>query len=310
MAFTPIQQFRAGIEISPEYAYVAKASSRKNQVHIKHLSRVKIPTGILRPSFKNQNVIDENALTECLNNLKKDLKLSKASVALPDSSVKIMIKVYKELPQSDQAVQEMIIWDSSNQLGIPPEDLRCAWEYMGKTPDGSHALVVVSCLDTVIQQYESCLSRSGLKETIILPAGLSQFNFYAHLLPESGRFAYLGLFDAYITIFVFSNGLPVFYKTIRKGLLSGSVSSAIDDIDFLLQYYSSEFPDLELDQIFVASHIKSKLHIQEILQDTISGPFEMMYEKEMVEIKKNNKLSKEHQLLPFYTAALGAAVRR
>ncbi len=297
---------KAGIEISSDMIVAALVRDTGKIIRIDKMSSVKIPTNTLKLSFKSKNIIDTKTFEKCLNDLKQDLKTSRLSVALPDTCTKIVIKKFRDLPEDDHDIDDLVAWDLSNFLKVDASDLRSSWEYMGKSVDGEHILLVVSSFNDVIQQFEDCFQKCGLSCGVVLPAGLSRFNFYASKLPLAGNFAYLGLFDSSVSIFVFSEGVPVFYKSLRKGLLTGGVSSAIDDLDLLLQYYTGEWPELELNKVFVASYLKSGIQIRQILQDSFSGDVHILDETQLVDVKTATG-DGDMSLLPLYTSAVGAA---
>jgi len=162
-------------------------------------------------------------------------------------------------------------------------------------------------MENIIVQYEEVFKNIGISPVILSPAGLNQFNFYSSLLPSKGTIAYLGLFDNFLNLFVFSDSVPLFYKMIRKGYLNDDDTSAVNDVDLLIQYYNSENPDLEIENFFIASNTKSEIQIKYILQDINAAGFTIIDEKELISFDKSFKLKHNYNLLPFYTSVIGTA---
>jgi hypothetical protein len=327
MEFFSMKRLKAGVEISIDKIKSALIFRKGNGFSIHQLSHAVLPAGIVKPSFKTENILDEMAFQAALKKVLKDITLKKINLSLPDASVKVLIRKFKELPKEPEEINEMVLWNISRFLDLPIEALRISWENMGKNSDHDHVLLIALGLEKVIAQYEEMFRQIGVVPVMVAPAGLNQFNFYAPSLPEKGKVAYLGLFDDFLNIFAFSDNIPVFYKTIKKGLIGNDSGSAVNDVDLLIQYYNSENPDLEIEKFFVASHIKSDLLVEHILQDVSQvGPhidsdmlvehllqdgkhidFQLIDERQLIEFDKKFKDDFKDTPLSFYTTVIGTA---
>ena len=307
MNFFPSKRLQAGIEISANQLKSAVVFKKGNIFSVNHLSAIKIPPETVKPSFKTENIIDEAVFNNNLEKICKDLNTKRVSLALPDSSVKVLIRKFKELPKDPREIHDMLSWSISTALHLSADELRISWENKGKIADVGHVFLIALGLETVIAQYEAAMKRVGIVPAALAPAGLNQFNFYAKALSEEGKVAYLGLFDDFVNIFVFCDGAPVFYKTIKKGVLNENGASAINDMDVLIQFYNSENPDLEIEKFYIASHIKSEEMIKQVLPDVNPLGFVLMDENDLIEIDKKLEVLPENGSLSFYTTALGAA---
>lgn len=307
MNFFPIKKHKAGIEITADKIKSALIVKKGKTFCIKNLSDIELPPGTLKPSFKKENILDIAAFKDGLVKIYKDINCKKISLALPDAVIKVFIKKFPQLPLEPREVDNMISWDISSSLNVPPEDLRVSWENMGVNSEGDHVFIVALGIEKILFQYEDVFKQAGITPKIIAPAGLSQFNFYSQIIPEQGHAAYLGLFDDAVNIFVFLDGVPVFYKTVKKGMLGEHGGSAINDIDLLLQYYHSENPDLGIDRFYIASHIKSETQMSQILNDVGDIDFDIIEERNLILFDKKIALRPETKPLPFYTSAIGTA---
>jgi len=307
MNFFPINKLLAGVELAPDNIKSALIMKKGKNYSIKQLSDVKIPSQTLKPSFKKENIINMDFFHDCLKKICKEIKVKNIGVALPDSCVKVLVRTFKELPKEKSKIDEMVLWDISSSLKLPADELRISWHNMGKNSDNAHVFLVVLALNNIIAQYEQVFNKLGVSPVMLAPAGLNQYNFYSRILPSKGNIAYLGMFDDYLNLFVFNDNIPLFYKMIRKGLLNDNESSAINDVDLLLQYYNSENPDLEIENFFIASNTKSEIQIKYILQDINSVEFTIIDEKQLISFDKSFKHNHNYNLLPFYTSVIGAA---
>lgn len=300
-------KIKAGIELSSEYISAALVQKKGGGCIVKDLTDAPLPHGLIKPSFKKENISDLQELKEYLVLVKQTLGFKKAAVSLPDSSVKIMVKKFDQLPDDEKSIKKMVIWEMASSLNFDPEEMRIAWQQAGIDADGRHTFIIALTLEPVIRQYESAFSLAGIQPVVISPSGLNQFNFYASGIPESGNVAYLGMFDELVNIFVFNQRVPVFYKTIKKGMLGEKGNSAINDVDLLIQYYHTENPDLEIDRFYIASSIKSESQIHQILHEEHIPEFEILDETSLVDFDKQVRFESNDRPLSQYTSVIGTA---
>ncbi len=308
MKFFPGNRLKTGIEISQGNIKAALLLKKKERVLIRTLSLVNIPEETLKPSFKLENIIDENAFHSCLKKCRKEIEFKKAGVALPDASIKVLIKEFNDLPKGAREVDELILWTVSSSLQLNVDQIRVSWKNMGRNLENKNVFLIALGLDDVLAQYEEVFKRAGITPGVLAPAGLNQFDFYSQVLPQKGRVAYLGLFDDFLNIFVFDGGIPIFYRLIKKGFLNKKHSSAINDIDLLIQYFYTENPDFEIERFYIASHMKSEVQVQQILQDMGQTEFTLMDEGRFIDFETSSTANAGLMPLPFYSGAFGAAM--
>jgi hypothetical protein len=323
----------AGIEMSEDRIRAVAVVGKADGVSIQHLETVKIPTKTLTPAFKHQNVQDVETLLACLKKACPRTRSGKIHVALPDACVKVLIQRITDLPKDSRDIGRMLVWRIAATYGVPESEIRVSWENWGKDSDNRHVFLVAVGMETVLSQYEAVFKAGGIRPVLLAPAGLARFNFYAPTLPETGIMAYLGLFDEVITLIVFSNGLPLFYRVAHKGMLRKDGSSAINDVDLLIQFYNSEFPEDEIEKFFIASYIKSEGLMEQVFENVRNIDFIILDETQLIHFFQGRQkkidispdftfvdetslvqwdcsldgMSLEDTPLPFYTTALGAA---
>lgn len=305
--FSLFGKVKTGLEISADEIKAISLFKKGGKKILNNIISINIPPGAIKPSFKQENILDEKAVQDCLEKVRADINSNRASVALPDSSVKVLIQKFRDLPVEDHEIDKMVNWNVSSILKIPAEEFRISWEYMGIGADNQQILLVVLGIDRVLDQYEKIFKRAGIRPLRLIPAGLSQFNFYSHLLPESGTIAFLRLFDDVLSLFVFVDHIPVLYKTVKKGLLGDDEASAINDVDFLMQYYKSEHPDFPVDNFYISSPIKSSDKLKRILSDIQDSGVEILEEEKLIDLNKLSEKPVNKESLPFYSAVIGAA---
>ncbi len=300
---------KAGIEISSDTLRSALVYEKRKKFTIKHLSDLTIPTDVIKPSFKKENILDETTFLDLFKKNCDGLKIKKLNIALPDAAVRIIIRKFKELPTKTLEINDMISWSISKSLNVSIDDIRISWNDMGIDKDDNHVFMIVLGLKSIIEQYEKIFKKAGVHTNMLAPAAINQFNFYSSLIPEKQNVAFLALFNEYINIFVFENRTPIFYKTIKKGLLGEITDSAINNVDLLIQYIKIEKPDFALDHLYIASPIKSRYQIEQIFNGLDPVEFTIIDEKGVIPFDKNIKMQTDINPLPYYTSALGTALK-
>lgn len=317
-----------GIEITTKQVRSALVQRKSDVCRLKKITETSIPAGIVNPSFKKRNIKNENEFIKFIKQACKKSVTKNVHVAIPDSSSKILIKQFKELPKDQKEISEMVMWSISNSLDLSLDEVRVSSTHMGTDSAGNHIFLIALSMEEVITQYEDILAKAGISPKIISPAGINQFNFYSGKIPDHHNVAYLALFDDFINIFVFSMGIPLLYKMVKKDLFNTTGDSAINDIDLLIQYFKSEKPDLLIDHFYIASHVKSKILIAQILQnliynnvsetsvgletnesqDKVLAGFTVFTEKEFIEMDKNIETEEYIQQLHYYSTVIGTAI--
>ncbi len=298
-----------GVEISTEKIKAVNIAKTGKRYIVQDAKSVKIPTQAFKCSFKHLNIVDPDLFTDALGQLNIKNRKKRLSLALPDGCCRIIIRRYRELPESEDRINEMITWDMANQMKINDiSELRCAWEYKGQVLDQEHVFIIAVLLEKVIEQYETLFMRQGFKIARIMPAGLARHNFYASDLSETERIAFLGLWDESIFIFIFDKGIPLLYKMLRKGLIGKSNASAMNDLDLLLQYCHTELLDTGLDRIIIASDKVLSDDVTKFLTTSFSAnDCQIADEHILMDFSKLKGFNIETNTFPDFSAALGAA---
>ncbi len=297
-----------GIEIAPDHIRAALVSKSGKSWVLNQCANTRMPEETLKPSFKTENILHPEHFRRALKKVLQVCRTPKGNinVSLPNGVAKIVVRQFEDLPRDNRERTERIRWSVSKSLDFPVDELRVSWDVMGTDGNGMTVLLVALACDSVLSQYESEIKQVGVVPRILSPTGLNQFNYYSSAIPDKGKIAYLGVFEEYITIFIFDDGVPSLYKTIKKGFLSMNGVDTFDDLDIVLQYYMHEYPDLTIEKIFVAPHRQSQ-HLLKDTMDTWGIEFAFLNETDCMEIGKNAGVNTNNGALALFTGAAGAA---
>jgi hypothetical protein len=123
-----------------------------------------LPEGVLKPSFKNDNIVDTGRFTETLQLLVSHLEVKTATVglSLPSEIVKTLIQGYQKLPDSRAEVEKFIGWSMERSFHFPVQSAQIGYQAIGQDADGVNQLLVTVAMRNVVAQYEALLQRLGL----------------------------------------------------------------------------------------------------------------------------------------------------
>ena len=142
-------------------------------------------------------------------------RLTRASVVFPDSWARILPIEFDTLPDSEDAVREMVLWKLKKLLPGISEDLSVVFEEMPKAGDGGELRLLVAAaplemIRSIEQSFEAVGVRIGLlaPASLVLFEGLSPF----FLSASGGDYGLLHRSPGSLVIVIARNGSPIFFR--------------------------------------------------------------------------------------------------
>jgi hypothetical protein len=92
---------------------VSLQGAGRGRFAIKQAATVDIPAGVLRPSFREKNIIDPHEFSACLHEAAESaglLRQKRWSVTLPSSTARTAILTLDSEPASKQETDEILYW--------------------------------------------------------------------------------------------------------------------------------------------------------------------------------------------------------
>lgn len=141
-------------------------------------------------------------------------RLSRASVVFPDSWARILPIEFDTLPQSEEAVRDMVLWKLKKLLPGISEELSVVFEQMPRVGEGEIRLLVAAAPMELLRSIEQSFESVGVRVGALTPASLALFEGLSPVLAPLARGDY-GLLhrSAGSLVFVIArNGSPVFFR--------------------------------------------------------------------------------------------------
>jgi len=142
-------------------------------------------------------------------------RLTRASVVFPDSWARILPIEFDTLPDSEDAVREMVLWKLKKLLPGISEDLSVVFEEMPKAGDGGELRLLVAAaplemIRSIEQSFEAVGVRIGLlaPASLVLFEGLSPF----FLSASGGDYGLLHRSPGSLVFVIARNGSPIFFR--------------------------------------------------------------------------------------------------
>lgn len=306
MFFRKSNSIVSGLEIRSTSVRFITVALKNRLWHVLAKSEIELPEGVVKPSFNKTNIHKPAEFQDALELLRAKIKKSKYPIglSLPGESIKFSVKSFPKLPEGKENIRDMILWSIGKSSIINPDTTRVRWAAFKNSKDDislneSNVIVMAGVASkSVITEYEDSLKNALFIPRAICSSDLNLFNFYSDIIDEGGTVGWIGIFPETLSLFVFKDGSPLFYKNIKKGLITDNDA---DNIDMLIQYCIDENPDLKIDRYYLSSADTS---FNNILSHTIfnSVKYELLSAFDLNSIEPADK----HTCCE-YASAVGAA---
>jgi Tfp pilus assembly PilM family ATPase len=306
MFFSRFQKTLTGIEISDSSIKVAQIVRDKRGWRVTGFAGAPLPEETLKLSFKTENVNDPEAFAETI---KRALAMvggsaSRVGLSLPNEVVKVSLQNYSDLPQGREQTEKMIAWCIRSTLPFPVEQAKVSYTLLDRSSVGDRRVLASLVHRDVVREYEMNMRGLKLEPQVIRPSAINHYNFYHERIPRSGLIAFMGLFERYTTLFVFEEGVLLFYHGLKKGY---SDLHFFQDVEMMIALYQNENPGKGIDKLFYASQVGFHADLDQGLRSLTATAVSSLPEREMITVDSSlNGKRGVVELYPF-AAAIGAA---
>jgi len=298
-----------GLAIGPSGVNTVQVQRKKTRWQLLRWAHHSFLPEPLRYSFRDTNAPDFKRLATAIAKVMAPMVLKKAAIglALPNEVIKVSLKTYQNLPETDDNITTMIAWEMERALQLPRAGVRigCFRTEHAKDLAASQRLLTAIGVDAVLDQYESLCSELNLEIRTIAPAALCQLNFYSQVLPSSGVIAFSGLFENFFTLFIIENGQLTFYQGIKKLL---DLNYYCQDIERALQFYLQENYGKRIQSLYIGSQIGDRTKWQPLFGRLADIKAIIPDEFQLIALNANGQTLENQPDLSTFATAIGAAM--
>lgn len=205
------------------------------------------PTGT--PLFTRESIVDAVDVARKLSGS----RLARASVVFPDSWARILPIDFDTLPESEDAVREMVLWKLKKLLPGISEDLSVVFEQMPKAGEGGELrLLVAAAPMEMVRSIEHSFEAVGIRVGLLAPASLVLFEGLSPLLRSlaGGDYGLLHRSPGSLVFVIARNGGPVFFR--QRPEEEGEEGEDQDqEVRLSLSYYFEKLHGGELSAVYV-----------------------------------------------------------
>ncbi len=142
-------------------------------------------------------------------------RLSRASVVFPDSWARILPIDFDTLPESEEAVHDMVLWKLKKLLPGISEDLSVVFDEMPPAGEGDERrLLVAAAPSEMLRSIEQSFESAGVRVGALAPASLVLFEGFSPVLGPlaGGDYGLLHRSPGSLVFVIARDGTPVFFR--------------------------------------------------------------------------------------------------
>jgi type IV pilus assembly protein PilM len=210
-----------GIALCADGIAAARLGGPARAPRLEALVHLPLPTGLLRPLLREQNVSAAGQFVDVLRDVRGRLAGSggRVRLSLPNGVGRVMLLALEEQLGNRAETIALLRWKLKKRLAFDCNDAQLDYQPVAKRTDGGSVLLVAVTQRQVIEQYEALFAAAGFVPVAIELHVFSHANLFAQELAAQGDSCFLVCTDASLTLMVFAGGSLRF---IRVRELAGS----------------------------------------------------------------------------------------
>ena len=190
-----------------------------------------IPSGVVKLSPIDGNVVDRGALEERLRSLvgaPRRLRLlgrtlltglpRRVTLVLPDLAVRTTVLQLEQFPLRREEQEALIRWRLGQEQRLPLSGAKFTWQvFPPRQPKGLYTVLVVAVQEAILAEYEAACEAAGLLPQEVTVGSFRLFDLWlkaaggARCLDRD--LAWVTVSDGGLTCMIFHDGRPVFART-------------------------------------------------------------------------------------------------
>jgi hypothetical protein len=217
---------------------VSLQGAGRGRFAIKQAATVDVPPGVLRPNFREQNILDPQEFAACLHEAAESaglLRQKRWSVTLPTSTARTGILTMDSEPASRQEADEILYWKAEQNFGAPASELRLSRQKISPDKNGRTRYFTTAVTLPVIDEYETQFESLGWKVGLELPRAVGEANWLASRADRSDSLLISSTTDGF-TALLLRGSEPAVVRSVTC-----APEEIDDEIYRLLMFYNDRF---------------------------------------------------------------------
>jgi type IV pilus assembly protein PilM len=298
-----------GVSVSSSAVAFAQVGGSPSAPLLESVSSRPLSPGTLRPSLRDQNVLNPQGFVIALQEARNSLfcRGKYVSVSLPDAIGRVMMLDMEERFKNRSEGLEILRWKLKKKLPFDVSEAHLDFQQVATRENGDSVVLVVVAYRPVIAQYEELFAAAGLVPTGI---DLNCFNLsrvFERRLAKSESYALLTHFDSHLGIMFVAGGKLEFIRIRELSGDDAEFDSVQQEVRRSFLSYKAKFPEGEIKNVFCLAPPQLAKGFCGIARDAIGGEPVLLDSKSALEIRGKD-FSAPDPLFPF-TSAIGTALR-
>ncbi len=298
-----------GLEISHNGLQMAVLGGNRKSPKLTAYSVKDFPEGTIQTSFKELNVTDPARFVNTVREsyLKMLNPMTRVSLSLPDAAGRVMILDLETRFKSRQEGVDIIRWKLKKNFPLDIENLYLDYQILRESETGGILTLISVITKQVVTQYEDLLLEAGLEPVFIDFSTFNLYRFFCQRLELSANTAFITFFAGSVSITVFHQGSPVFYRSKEISAETSETERIFREISNSLLLFKNSHPGYIFDDVFCATTLDDSKDLSSIVAE-ITGlePFSL---NAVDFITGTNGINCGGKTLQNLSPALGAAIR-
>ncbi|MGE4345004.1 MAG: type IV pilus biogenesis protein PilM [Geoalkalibacter sp.] len=222
-----LRRLYPGLRISQDAVHAVVLCRRKKLHHLRAARGLSFDTGVVVPSRRELNIKRPDAFVEALTNVLCPITghEDRIALSLPDASGHIVLTQLDSPSKSREEGRDILRWQLRKNLPGEWKDIHLDFQVLRREDSGRQQVLTAIIDRAVLNQYEELVIRAGFHAVQVGFHSLDLYAYYRSRLEMGGDFVFIGIEGATLTIEIFQDGVPVFYR----------VRSFIEDADQVFQ---------------------------------------------------------------------------
>jgi type IV pilus assembly protein PilM len=298
-----------GLEIYQNGARMVTISGKPHVPKLEAYFDISFPPGTLKTSFKDKNITNPDSFVSKIREayLKLLVRTSRISVSLPDTVGRVTLLDLETRFKTKDEGTDIIRWKLKKNLPYDINEMHLDYQVLQEKETGEISVLASLISRQVVNQYEDLLEEAGLQPNRIDFTTFNLYRFFASRLESIENAAVIGWHSGLLSILIFYNGVPDFYRV--KEIPSGTASAIrfYQEINNSLMFYREKNPGYSVNEVFYIVPPDDNEMLREVIAEA-AGLAPVLLDASRI-ISRNDGYSVNTKELHTLSASIGAAVR-
>ena len=298
-----------GIELFKDGARMVSISGKPHMPKLEAFQEVLFQPDTMKISFRDVNIINASSFVTKIREayLRLLVRSTRLSVSLPDAAGRVVLLDLETRFKTKEEGADIIRWKLKKNVPYEINEMQLDYQVLQERETGDVATLVSLISRQVVTQYEDLLADAGLEPNLIDFTTFNIYRYFASRLESIENAALIAWRSGMLSILIFYNGIPDFYRT--KGLAGGigDANRFYREINSSLLFYKDKKPGFTLNEaFFVASQDNSETIRSVVAEATGLDPIRLDASRV---VARKEGIPLDGKNLYALAASIGAAVR-